>query len=132
MTIIKRFSDILRANAHELKKALMDDDSKTDSFDDFEFYKDRFDKEYENRKFKDNQSNYEEKKNSLEEEYYANLELSYGSSFSEVKKSYRKLLKIYHPDNFEGDDRQNFAKEITQKLNDAYGYFEVKNKKEGR
>lgn len=65
-----------------------------------------------------------------EAQYYANLELSYGASFEEVKKSYRALLKKYHPDLFAHDpENGQFAEKITLKLNEAYGYFESKHKK---
>ena len=63
-----------------------------------------------------------------EEEYYANLELSPGASFEEIKKSYKRLLKQYHPDKFHNDDRSKYAEQITQKLNEAYEYFEKKYK----
>lgn len=66
-------------------------------------------------------------KNTLEEEYYANLELPYGSSFDEIKTSYRKLLKKYHPDKFYNDEKKlQLAQEVVTKLNLAYNYFEKK------
>lgn len=66
-------------------------------------------------------------KNTLEVEYYANLELSYGASFDEIKASYRKLLKKYHPDRFYNDEKKlQLAQEVVTKLNLAYNYFEKK------
>jgi len=64
---------------------------------------------------------------SLEAEYYANLEVPYGSSFNDIKKSYRTLLKKYHPDLHlnNNQDREN-AEKITLKLNQAFSYFEDK------
>ena len=62
-----------------------------------------------------------------EAQYYANLELPYGASFEEVKRSYRKLLKQYHPDRYHLDDRKKKdAEEVTEKLNEAYRYFKQK------
>lgn len=63
-----------------------------------------------------------------EEQYYANLELAPGSSFEEIKKSYKRLLKQYHPDKYYNDDRSEYAEQITQRLNEAYSYFEKKYK----
>lgn len=52
---------------------------------------------------------------------YANLELAFGASFAEVKKSYKRLIKKYHPDRFINDpEKQSVATEITQKLNTSF------------
>ena len=65
--------------------------------------------------------------NPLEREYYANLELPFGASFAEVKKSYRTLIKQYHPDRYHSDPKKKLlAEEITAKLNTAYQHFERK------
>ena len=61
-------------------------------------------------------------------EYYANLEVPAGAHFDEIKRSYKELLKKYHPDKFHRDQRTEFAQTITQKLNEAYEYFENKDK----
>ncbi len=63
----------------------------------------------------------------LEKEYYANLELSFGAGFDEIKSSYKKLLKKYHPDKFYGNEKKlALAQEVVKKLNMAYNYFEEK------
>ena len=52
---------------------------------------------------------------------YANLELKLGASFENVRSSYKRLLKKYHPDRFANDpEKQKLATEITQKLNQSY------------
>ncbi len=66
--------------------------------------------------------------NKEEREYYANLELSDGATFDDIKKSYRRLLKKYHPDHFNGSKKEKIAEEITTKINQAYEYFENKYK----
>ncbi len=54
-------------------------------------------------------------------EDYNNLEVTTGASMEDVKKSYKKLLKKYHPDNYpEGSEQQKIATEITKKLNISY------------
>lgn len=54
-------------------------------------------------------------------QYYANLELPAYASLDEVKRSYRELMKRYHPDKHAGDrERQKAAEELSQSLTRAY------------
>lgn len=56
--------------------------------------------------------------------YYSNLELPYGASMKEIKKSYLKLLKQYHPDLHHADkEKREIAQKITTQLNEAYTFF---------
>ena len=65
----------------------------------------------------------------LEREYYANLELPLNANFFDIKRSYRALVKKYHPDKYHSDPKKRIlAEEITAKLNTAYQHFERKNK----
>ncbi|MEM6297294.1 MAG: J domain-containing protein [Bacteroidota bacterium] len=65
--------------------------------------------------------------NSKEKEYYKTLEIKEGAGFEEIKASYRKLMKKYHPDRFPNDpDRHKAAVELTQRINVAYTYFKKK------
>ncbi len=71
-----------------------------------------------------------ERQFSREDEYYANLEIAPGASFDEIKASYRRLMKEYHPDlNNSSTEKRELAREITQKLNDAYDYLKKKHGK---
>lgn len=55
------------------------------------------------------------------------LEVPYTASFEEIKMSYKKLVKKYHPDKFHNDpQKRQYAETVTQKLNEAYTYFEKK------
>ena len=66
-------------------------------------------------------------KDNKEEKYYGILELEYGAGFKEIKASYKRLLKKYHPDLYYNDtEKQKTAQKITEKLNEAYTYFERK------
>jgi DNA mismatch repair ATPase MutL len=68
--------------------------------------------------------------NADEEKYYRWLELPVGSSFEEIRKSYKALMKKYHPDNFHNNEtKRQTAEKLSQKLNEAYQYFEKKNSK---
>lgn len=54
-------------------------------------------------------------------QYYANLEVPYGADMDTVKKSYRRLMRRYHPDRHSGDpDRERLATELSQELTRAY------------
>ncbi len=65
--------------------------------------------------------------NSKEKEYYRTLEVSEGAGFEEIKASYRKLMKKYHPDRFPNDpERHKAAVKLTQRINVAYTYFKKK------
>ncbi|HFE63949.1 MAG TPA: hypothetical protein ENK14_05965 [Caldithrix sp.] len=60
-------------------------------------------------------------------EYFANLELPYGSDLATVTAAWKRLLKKYHPDLHSGDpEKQRIANELVQGLNKAYG--EIKRK----
>lgn len=52
---------------------------------------------------------------------YANLELSPGATPDQVKKAYKTMLRIYHPDKHAGDpEKQRIATEITSRVNRSY------------
>lgn len=63
-----------------------------------------------------------------EEQYYAVLGLEPGATFTEVKKSYRKLSMQYHPDKVGhlGEEFQKVAEEKMKEINAAYDYLEKK------
>lgn len=50
--------------------------------------------------------------------YYELLKVSEDADIEEIKKSYKKLVKEFHPDIYKGD--KNFAENKIKKLNEAY------------
>ena len=69
------------------------------------------------------------KPNDKAKEYYQVLEVQPGASFAEIKKSYRRLMKIYHPDKYAKDpEKMKVAQAVSLKLNEAYSYFEERQK----
>lgn len=53
--------------------------------------------------------------------YYETLELGPGASLEEIRRAYRDLVKIWHPDRFTHDPRlQERAQEKLKKINEAY------------
>jgi len=58
---------------------------------------------------------------------YAALEVPYGADFATVRKSYRALMRKYHPDRHtRSPDKQKAATELAQKLTAAYERLEDK------
>ncbi|MGA9655950.1 MAG: J domain-containing protein, partial [Polyangia bacterium] len=56
---------------------------------------------------------------------YAALEVPMGSNFETMRKSYRALMRKYHPDHHSGSpEKQKTATELTQKLTEAYKLLE--------
>jgi DnaJ-domain-containing protein 1 len=53
--------------------------------------------------------------------YYRMLELPYGAPLYNVKASYKRLMKKYHPDKYQSDEQRETATELVKKLNEAYG-----------
>jgi DnaJ-domain-containing protein 1 len=58
-------------------------------------------------------------------ELYAQLEVPYGASFEEVKKSFRRLMRKYHPDLHVGNPQKHkTATQLTMSLTQAYNELE--------
>ncbi len=56
---------------------------------------------------------------------YTNLEVPFGAPLEQVKKSYRRLLAVYHPDrNAANAEQLRLATEITKKINVSYRRIE--------
>ena len=56
---------------------------------------------------------------------YASLEVVAGSDFETVRKSYRALMRKYHPDHHtESPEKQKAANEVAQRLTEAYKLLE--------
>jgi DnaJ-domain-containing protein 1 len=61
---------------------------------------------------------------------YAALEVPLGSDFATVHKSYRALMRKYHPDRHAGSpEKQKAATELAQKLSAAYQLIEQRSRK---
>lgn len=60
---------------------------------------------------------------------YTNLEVDYNAPLESVSKSYKRLIKKYHPDNFpENSEQHQLATEITKKLNNSYQRIKISTK----
>jgi DnaJ-domain-containing protein 1 len=65
-------------------------------------------------------------------EYYKVLDLPYGADFAQVKTSYRKLMRKYHPDRHVGNPKKlKAATELSMRVTQAYTALEehLKDKK---
>ena len=53
--------------------------------------------------------------------WHKTLEVEPGADFETIRKSYRRLLKQYHPDRFARDpEKHKVATEVTRKITEAY------------
>ena len=135
--IVNRLKDILKANINSQWERL----SEQEFLDDWKRYFEEEDNPnaYKEEDFRSDQEEWdryqrqkrqEARQNSTqakERAYYADLELEPGAGFPEIKKAYRRMVKMYHPDLFQHDpQKQEIAKEVTWKINEAYNYFEKK------
>lgn len=120
----------------EKKKEKKSTQSQKTGFDEFQEKYDKY-KKYQKQSSSSQQSSQQNYKNTQtkstatdEQKYYQWLELPQGSSFDDIKKSYKVLMKKYHPDNFHNNEtKQKTAEKLSQKLNEAYQYFEKKYQK---
>ncbi len=119
MSFFSRVKNIIRSNINaQIDKF----DGNVESFDNFEYeenFADDFKEYVETPK--------EEPQHDIEREYSAILEVRYGADLETIKKSYKKLLKKYHPDLYHNKpEKFDKAQKLTEKLNEAYSYFEKK------
>ena len=110
MSLLKRVKNIIKSNLN-YSSDLSDTNIDINSYEDIYF--------------EDSKEISEE--NSVDKKYYDVLGLEYGADFDKIKKAYRILLKKYHPDLFVSDkSKLEIAQKLTQKINEAYNYFERK------
>jgi len=82
---------------------------------------------YERSGSSSNDNEYRKSTVSKDEKYFKDLEMEPTDDFIKIKKQYRKLMKMYHPDRYNNDDsKRKTAEKITSKLNEAYEHFENK------
>lgn len=54
-------------------------------------------------------------------DYYANLEVPFGSDLETVRAAYRQLMRKYHPDRYARDpEKEAMATQLSQELSVAY------------
>lgn len=63
----------------------------------------------------------------VERQYRANLEVDNEAGLKDIRRSYKNLIRKYHPDLFHTEpEKRKVALEITTQLNEAMAYFEKK------
>ena len=53
-------------------------------------------------------------------QHYKTLELPYGAPLENVRASYKRLMKKYHPDRYRDAGRKETATELVKRINEAY------------
>jgi DnaJ-domain-containing protein 1 len=128
--LFQKFIRILQANRISGGKSYISESEAEAIFE--EFYKryaqGKYEKSYQSGS---SSQNYKTSANNTtytkEKPYYDALELPFGAGFDEIKASYRKLVKLYHPDKFQYDaEKCRIAEKIMKGLNEAFAYFEKK------
>ncbi len=57
----------------------------------------------------------------LQRKWYRTLELDHGASLQDVRRAYRRLVRLYHPDRFANDpEKLRAATEVSRRLTEAY------------
>ncbi len=55
------------------------------------------------------------------QDYYANMEVPFGSDLPTVRRAYHRLMRKYHPDNYVNDpEKEAMATRLSQELSVAY------------
>lgn len=62
--------------------------------------------------------------------YYKILEIDQKASQEEIKKQYKFLMNVWHPDKFTAEDYKNKVTEKVIELNEAYGILSIPGKRE--
>ena len=66
----------------------------------------------------------------LEQQYYSRLGITSAATWEQIKAGYKSEMKKFHPDKYASEpEKQKAAEVISQKINEAYHYFEKKFKK---
>lgn len=61
-------------------------------------------------------------------DYYKTLDIDKGATSEEIKKSYRKLALIYHPDKASSEQKEEYTKKF-QEITEAYGVLSDEDKR---
>ena len=120
--------DLLRRLHRVIQSRLTSRDQRDPLLDDFEPWLDLEEdsnESYQNARATGEQFRAETSQDPQLAQWYANLEIPYGSDLDTAKKAWRKLMKRYHPDLHGADpEKKAIANELTRKLTEAYRELE--------
>ena len=119
MSLFSRIAGIIRANLNFRRDDVDIDDSVYEEIRDSQ-------REYQRQKQQRNDAIHHRNDDPLAK-HYANLEVPYGSDLETVTKSWKALLRKYHPDIHSGDpEKQKIANQLVQELNQSYNELKKK------
>lgn len=132
-TLFERLKNIVRANVNDYlhhSDFFKDEAQSTDSYENYEQEPEE-QSNYHSNTYQQKQ-HYQRPRSakstqSKEKEYMGWLELPLGRkpTFQEIKKAYRKQIKLYHPDLYKDLEKKKAAEDISEKLNEAYNFFKA-------
>lgn len=130
MSIFSRISRIIRAN---LQSGAEEDSPANESFYEEYLRKKQAKADSDSHHSRETRSEHEKSQSQVNNgqqdpqiaQYYANLEVPYGSDLETVRRAWKQLLRQYHPDLHSGDPKkQEIANKLVQGLNHAYKELE--------
>lgn len=127
MGIFKRFVNIVQSDIGSFLDKLEQrqaNRSRSSNKKSYEHDNYRFRNSYKKSDFNDKADNSKSHDTKLEQ-YYANLEIPYGSDLETSKMAWKRLMKRYHPDLYSKDQSKvELATKLTSKLNEAFREIE--------
>ncbi len=127
--VFRRFFDVMRSYVGDVLEGDGKKDWGKEEWKAYREYKEKLERDEANASARNNRSakDFDRPSSNLkkEDQYFSYLELERTNDFTVIKKQYRKMMKKYHPDRFQGNEKQKkIAEQITRQLNEAYDYFE--------
>lgn len=119
MNLLSRLQSILRSHLNAQLDELLGQRPKKRTRHYQQKQRTNFDNENESKDT--NSRNDNSYQNSKYANYYAALEVPYGSDLNTIKAAWRRLQKKYHPDLYsQNPEKIKIAQEVTQGINEAY------------
>lgn len=128
MSIIDRLFRIARSKLGDFRDPYQHS-AADNPFQDVDEPRSHSDRQYEHQQQRDHQQHQRSQQSARQDPklaiYYANLELPYGADLAQVRASWKRLMRQYHPDRHsQNPEKRKVAEQLTQGLNEAFHALE--------